>query len=235
MQYPNNYQIDFTSVTPQFAGGSSKMPLGQYHATIVNIEIKQATTGKGLRANFEWQILDGPHAGKSGSSGENIAHQSEMAEKIGREAVAGIAARAGVPASAISTSLAPLKNARVALNVYAKGEDIIVRALPLGKEPDLNAVPEPATQQATQQATSGSAWGSSMPAQEAPPAQQWTQQAAQQAPAAQASQPANNAWQNPQAEQQPAQQNGNAWQQQTGQQAQQANNGPFAGGGGFLG
>jgi hypothetical protein len=74
------FDIDSEEGTP----ARSLIPAGRYSAEIVEANVGMTKTGRGQKADFNWQITDGNYAQRMLFQTVLLTHDSEEAQRIGR-------------------------------------------------------------------------------------------------------------------------------------------------------
>lgn len=74
--------LENTQEVGEFSGGP--VPPGHYAAMAVSSEIKPVASGRGMRAAFEFEILEGEFKGRKFFDGFNFQHEDQKTQNIGK-------------------------------------------------------------------------------------------------------------------------------------------------------
>ena len=90
-------KLDYDGTSEEYAGGGFEpIPAGRYQAVVVDSQFIPTKVGTGRYCKLQWQIVDGPHAGRVIFSQHNTHNQSQTAELIGRQELRAFAVAMGV-------------------------------------------------------------------------------------------------------------------------------------------
>ena len=76
--------FDGSDVVEQSGGNFKMLPSGDYKALSVKSDYVNNSSGTGKIAKYEFDVIEGPFAGRKIFSNFNLVHNSEQAQEIGR-------------------------------------------------------------------------------------------------------------------------------------------------------
>lgn len=97
--------INTSDYEPSTGGGRTIYPAGQYLMVITGDIFKTTKNGKGEGFLFDFQIIEGDHQGAELKNWVTYAHQSQVAEQIGRGELRAIADAVGIQNPADTSQL----------------------------------------------------------------------------------------------------------------------------------
>lgn len=90
----DNFDFDANNVAPR--KNPPPVPDGWYRAMVVESAVKPTKNSQGKYLQLDWQILEGPHKGRTLFDRHNIQNPSAVAQKIGQEGVSSVCHTLGV-------------------------------------------------------------------------------------------------------------------------------------------
>ena len=117
--------------TPNESGSTEPIPVGQYVASIKDINVAQTKSKKGQSVNATYEIEEGPYAGRLVWDRMIISHENKDAMRIGRQKFKDVATAVGI--NEAITDLAVLCHKPMSVSVKIESDDT-------GQYPDKNKI-----------------------------------------------------------------------------------------------